>query len=146
MGFLEKLKKYRVPIIILLFTFIFLAMCLASSMSLIVYNRDKITEYISPTLDPYIMVEGDPTINIPDSEKVAVYDSNTTNPIATFIPGKFILTDVDNMIVSLKVPSGYEVHLYDDNNFKKELAVYKKDTILPPEVQYKTSSISIAKI
>lgn len=96
----------------------------------------------------YIIIEGEDNPSIPDSEKVVVYGEDANGKkLASFLSGKYILTqNTDNKIMSLKVPTGYEVHLYDDNNFKKELAVYRMDIILPIDLRNKTSSIIVNKV
>lgn len=100
------------------------------------------------TVNNYLMIEGVEDPSIPDSQKVVVYGSDAYGQkLASFLAGKYIFTqNADNKVMSLKIPAGYEVHLYDDNNFKKELAVYKIDAVLPVELRNKTSAIVINKI
>jgi hypothetical protein len=139
-----KLILSGVCLLILFIIFLFLV-----SSAVYVYYYYKVDKEESENENGYfIAVEGEIDEAIPEANRVIAFDKeNYLSKLTSFTPGKFILINkADNNIASLKVPEGYEVHLYDDNNFKKEIAVYRKDINLPLDIQYKTSSISVSKI
>ena len=114
--------------------------------AIILYTRSKKND--DNTSSNYIMIEGTDDQTIPDSQRVIVYGSDAyENKLGSFLQGKYIFTqNADNKIKSLQIPVGYEVHLFDDNNFKKELAVYKVNTVLPIELRNLTSSLAVTKV
>lgn len=146
-----------IPLYIIVFIILFIA-CLVSCITAIIvgiYYRDTLyNTIIEDTSQVAIQVPETPIIETMETntsvvDMVIAFDKeNYGNKLTSFAPGKFILVNKgDNSIASLKIPNGYEVHLYDDANFKKELAVYKTDIpIIPPTINKKASSIHIKKI
>lgn len=147
-----------IPLYLIAFIILFIACLISCIVAVIVgvYYRDTLyNAIVEDTTQVAIQVQDTPvvetmTTNAPIvTNMVIAFDKeNYGNKLTSFAPGKFVLVNKgDNSISSLKIPAGYEVHLYDDANFKKELAVYKADIpIIPPTVNKKASSIHIKKI
>lgn len=143
-------------LIIIVMVLCSLSICLATY-----YYKDDIYDLVvSPYVsddeddDVKVSIDLDPEEVVTASEElpinmVTAFDKeNYINKLTSFIPGKFVLVGKgNNSIASLQIPEGYEVHLYDDNNFQKELAIYKKDVnVLPENVIRKASSIHVKRV
>lgn len=132
-------------IIILVIVFIIALLLLSSTIGLFIYFYNN---YKKQQIEETIIEVGTIDSSIKEEDRVVAYDKeNYEGKLTSLTPGKFVLgSAIDNRILSLRIPEGYEVHIYDDKNFEKELAIYNKNVNLGENEKLKVSSIMVKKL